>query len=348
MRGRRRREENDGMNNENDGLVVLNGTAAALPRKTVLVLGAPRGGTSMVAGTLSKLGAFMGDPQGIEPFYENAELGACSKARDLKAARTVIARFNREHPLWGIKVLPKSWRFWLRKGLFHEPVYLVVLRDPLAVAKRRLVSKDKALIAAMERGRGTATADMMSDGSVLRELFRALLLNFRLLAFLWFNKRPALLVSYEKAVTRPMDFVKGVSEFIGVTDAARMQEAVAFVTPSPKAYVMRSSTFSQLDSTAELFGYLDIVEASALTGWALSVADPRPLRLELFVNGELAATTTADVPRDDVAKADPRFRAAAGFAFQLSPDRRPAKGDRLEVRIAGTDVHLVNSPFTVT
>ncbi len=338
------------MNKENDGLAVLNGAAASMERKTVIVLGAPRGGTSMVAGTLSKLGVFMGAPDGLAPFFENAELGACSKARDMQAARAVIDRFNREHANWGIKVLPKSWHFWLRKGLFHEPVYLVVFRDPLAISKRRLVSKDKALIKSMASvagDGGPASDELVFDKYLLKELFKALFLNLRLLAFLWFNRRPTLIVSYEKAVTRPADFVDGVAKFIGLNDPARLQEAIAFVTPSPKEYVMRSSTYSQLDAQATLFGYLDLVDITALTGWALSVADDHPLTLELFINGALVASTVADLPREDVRQADPRFRLASGFVFHLTPGRSPVKGDRLEVRIAGTDTHLVNSPFTV-
>lgn len=332
------------MNKETDGIVMLNGTAANLERQTVVVLGAPRGGTSMVAGTLSKLGVFMGDAQGLAPFYENAELAACAKARDAKAARAVIARLAREHPRWGVKVLPEGWRFWLRRGLLDEPAYILVFRDPLAVAKRRLVSK--AGVEAMQTQTATAAADRLTRSHVLRELRRALWLAFGLLAFLRFNRRPALIVSYEKAVTRPADFVRGVAEFIGVTDRAKLQEAIAFVSPSPRAYVMRSSTFSQLDAEAGLYGYLDEVEAKSLTGWALSLADEQPVRLELFVNGVLSATTTAQTTREDVARADPRFRADCGFAFHLP--QPPRRGDRLEVRIAGTGIHLVNSPFTLT
>ena len=49
------------MHKENTGAVILNGDCSAMPYKTVIVFGVARGGTSMVAGTLSKLGVFMGE-----------------------------------------------------------------------------------------------------------------------------------------------------------------------------------------------------------------------------------------------------------------------------------------------
>lgn len=338
------------MNKENDGLARLNGSAAGLREKTVIVLGGPRGGTSMVAGTLSRLGVFMGAPEGLAPFYENAELGATAKAGDRAAARRVIARFDQEHTHWGIKVLPKSWRFWLRKGLFREPVFVVVFRDPLAVAKRRLVSKDKALVRQLgdeATGAAAASSEQLVGRYLLRELLRALFMNARLLAFLWFNRRPALVVSYEKAVTRPEDFVRGVAEFIGLGDPRVIEETIAFVTPSPRAYVMRSSTYAQLDPQGRLFGYLDVVEAGRLAGWALAAGDAQPLALELLVNGQRVAATRAETPREDVGRADARFHARCGFEFLPSEGAVWRRGDRVEVRVAGTEVHLVNSPGTV-
>lgn len=338
------------MNKENDGLALLNGSAAGLPHKTVIVLGAPRGGTSMVAGTLSRLGVFMGAPEGLSPFYENAELGTCAKAGDRAGAGRVIARFDQTHTHWGIKVLPKSWRFWLRKGLFREPVYVVVFRDPLAVAKRRLVSKDKALVRQLGQeatGAAAASSEQLVGKYLLRELLKASFMNARLLAFLWFNRRPALVVSYEKAVTRPEDFVRGVAEFVGLGEPGRIDDAVAFVTPSPRAYVMRSSTYAQIDPQGRLFGYLDVVEPGQLAGWALAVGDEQPLVLELFVNGERVATTRADAPREDVARADPRFHPRCGFGFTPAAGAGWAAGDRVEVRVAGSGEHLVNSPSTV-
>lgn len=43
------------MNEKNLGLIQLNGDCTQLKNKTVIVLGAAHGGTSMVSGTLVKL-----------------------------------------------------------------------------------------------------------------------------------------------------------------------------------------------------------------------------------------------------------------------------------------------------
>lgn len=223
-------------------------------------------------------------------------------------------------------------------------------RDPLAVAKRRLVSKDKALVRQLGQeatGAAAASSEQLVGRYLLRELLKASFMNARPLAFLWLNRRPALVVSYEKAVTRPEGFVRGVAEFVGLADPRRIDEAAAFVTPSPRVYVMRSSTYAQLDPQGRLFGYLDAVEPGHLAGWALMVGDDQPLRLELSVNGQQVAAALADAPHEDVARADPRFRVCSGFQFDPVPGAAWARGDRVEVRVAGSGEHLVNSPATV-
>lgn len=337
------------MSKDNDGLVVFNGDCAPWPAKTVVVLGAPRGGTSMVAGALSKLGVFMGVPDKLPPFFENAELGVCAKARDRGAARSTILRYDADHAIWGIKVLPKSWRFWLVRPMFRQPVYVVVLRDVLAIAKRRATSMDKTLLAQrLKATGGQYAASMVHDrDAMLRQMFWAAMFNLRLLAFMYFSRRPMLVVSYEKALLRPQDFVDGLAGFLGIQDQSRRSAAVAFVKPSPREYVMRSTTHAQLDAEGKHFGYVDVVEARLVTGWALSLGADESSELLLKINGQPVQTTHAAIPRPDVQKADPRFRADCGFTFELPDGAVLQPGDRVEVTFAGNGPHLINSPHQV-
>ncbi|MFO1337212.1 MAG: hypothetical protein U1F53_03095 [Burkholderiaceae bacterium] len=337
------------MSKDNDGLAVFNGDGAAGPAKTVIVLGAPRGGTSMVAGALSRLGVFMGVPDKLAPFFENAELGACAKAHDRNAARATIQRYDAAHPLWGIKVLPKSWRFWLLRPMFHQPVYVVVFRDVLAIAKRRVTSMDKTLLAQrIKAGDGRYLGSLAHDDrALLRQMFWAALFNLRLLAFMHFCRRPMLVVSYEKALLRPQDFVDGLARFLGIQDAGRTAAAVAFVKPSPRDYLMRSTTHAQLDAEGTSFGYVDTVEAGMVTGWALRLGSDQATELVLAVNGQALQSTRASVPRPDVEKADPRFNANCGFSFELPAGAPLRPGDRVEVTVADSGLHLVNSPHQV-
>lgn len=315
------------MHKKNSGVVVLNKSCADLPHKTVLVLGVPRGGTSMVAGALSKLGIFMGPEYKLAPFYENHELERCVKSKKKTEAIKTIQKYNEAHNTWGLKIMPRSWRFWALHPRFREPVYIIVFRDILAIANRRVVSLHKSL---------------------LKEMFAASWYNFWLLLFLAFTKRPALTLSYEKALFFPEAIVTELAHFLGITDHALIEDAIRFITPSPKDYVMRSTTFCQLDTEANYFGYLDIVEPVKVAGWALSLSDNEPLIVELLINGERKYEVEAKSIREDVKKADPRYTDQCGFEIMLNEKDRLNQGDRVEVRIHEKNIHLINSPFTVS
>ena len=315
------------MHNENDGIAVLNGDCAGMACKTVLVLGAPRGGTSMVAGTLSKLGIYLGPNFRLAPLFENPELNLCAQKKDSAQAKNIIARFNESHPVWGMKVLPGGWWFFLARRLFRQPVYIVVFRDILAIAKRRELALDKALF---------------------KEMFSSNNLNFWLLVFLAFTKRPVLMLSYEKAVLNPGSFVNGLASFLGVSDPALLEEAVQFIKPSPESYRSRAMTaFCQLDAAANYFGYLDLVETDKIAGWALSLFDKNPVQIEITVKGQSKKILEANMPREDVRNADARFRNHCGFVVSLNGQDQLQKGDFVEVKILGKNIHLVNSPYVV-
>jgi len=315
------------MHKENTGVAVLNGDCAEMPNKTIIVLGIPRGGTSMVAGVLSKLGIFMGLQANLAPFYENGELAACFKGKDKAKAKKIIASYNGQHAIWGIKVLPTAWRFWLCQDWFREPVYVVVFRDVLAISNRWVISLNKSL---------------------LREMFIAIGLNFCLLLFLTFTKRPALIISYEKALLFPEGIVTGLCDFLGLSGSAPLREAIQFINPSPPSYVMRSTTDCQLDADANYFGYLDHVDSTKVVGWALSISENNPINIELLINGQQKQVIQANALREDVHKANNRYRENCGFIVTFNEKDKLNKGDRVEVRIKEKNIHLINSPFIVT
>ncbi len=312
---------------ENSGLSVLNSHAADMAHKTVIVLGVPRGGTSMVAGVLTKLGVFMGTKDKLEPFYENTELGLCRKAKDKTKTRKTIATYNDKYAIWGMKILPKSWFFWFSRDYFRHPVYVVVFRDILAIAKRQVVSLDKSL---------------------LTEMFKALWFNCCLLVFLWFNKKPTLIISYEKTLLFPESFVEELCSFLGISDAHRAESAIKFIRPSPSDYLMRSTTQCQLDKDAHYFGYVDIVNQNEVTGWVLSLLQENPIVIELWVNGDYQQAVEANLIRYDVKEKDARFHEVCGFVFAFDDKNRLSRGDCVEVKIREKNISLVNSPYVLT
>jgi len=307
------------MNLENEGFVTLNGSAAHLSHKTVIVLGTPRGGTSMVAGTLANLGVYMGEQLSV--VFQDQVLSQCIKEKDKKKAKQAIRARNEQYPLWGTKNDFPRTGTWLR--LFREPVYVVVFRDIFATANRRVVSENLSL---------------------LSEMFSVLSFYLLILVFLRFSKRPILLVSYEKALLAPEKFVNELSNFLGIDNRSTFAQAVRFISPSPAEYKRAVTDSAQLDAEGQFFGYLDRIYATQIGGWALSISDTEPLEVRLFVNGVSQQTTFANLPRSDVAQADTRFREQCGFRFELPPDRSLKRGDRVEVCLSVQKHHLIHSP----
>ncbi|MDD2724122.1 MAG: hypothetical protein PHH59_08905 [Methylovulum sp.] len=305
------------MSNNNTGYSILNGDAAGLAQKTVLVLGIGRGGTSMVAGVLSKLGIYMGD--GLSSRYQDTALLDCLDRNDKKQAKKIIQKRNNAYPVWGIKKL----RLWQWRHLFRQPVYVVILRDLYATANRRVT---------------------IYNISLLTEMFKVLALNFKLLLFLRFTKRPIFIASYEKALLFPEEFVTGLAEFLGLDDATQITEAVVFIKPSPPTYTNTLVNFKAIKKNQDYVGYIDVLAANHVSGWALSTLHKDPVAVELWVNGTLTQTITACLPRPDVPSQNKRFHELCGFAFRLPEDALLQAGDKIDVRFAIQQQSLNNSP----
>lgn len=306
------------MSNKNTGFSIVNGDAADLTNKTILVLGIGRGGTSMAAGTLSKLGIYMGDQ--LSSRYQDSALLDCINRNDKKQAKQIIRERNEKYPVWGIKKL----RLWRWDKLFREPVYVVIFRDLFATANRRVT---------------------LFNVPLFPEMFKILGLNLSLLFFLWLCKRPILIASYEKVLLNPEDFVQGLSLFLGLDDRAKFIEAVQFINPSPSEYTSSLVNYRAVEEkNREYPGYIDLIEADTITGWAASTLNPNPVHLELLINGIHKQTVIANLARPDVKRQHARFHENCGFIFSLSGDDLLKSGDHIEIRIADTTQVLINSP----
>jgi hypothetical protein len=178
-------------------------------QKTVVVLGAFRGGTSLVARILKNLGVFMGDefaPSDREyETIEDAEFQQLLHRRDLLARaeidagdftageiaslRALINRRDADHDLWGWKY-PGSVVWYLHAGIeryLRNPHFVTVFRDPLAVFQHEL-DKDR-MEPADARKRGGRSFEWVG------------LQYRRLIEHVAQSDAPHLLVSYERATT---------------------------------------------------------------------------------------------------------------------------------------------------
>lgn len=170
------------------------GIGAATPR-TVVCLGTPRGGTSMVAGAIVGLGVPMGRDLTAnveDPDFNANRLGKplTDFVRDLPA---VIAARNADHAVWGWK-FPRAGSYLGEiAGKLRQPMLVVVMRDPVPAVLRDL-------------NRGS-----MSAMEAVQQRVRMGTRNVNLVETL---QVPALMVSYERAITYPTDFLTELAGFL--------------------------------------------------------------------------------------------------------------------------------------
>lgn len=185
-------------------------------RQTVVVLGTPRGGTSMVAGLCRQLGVFFG--QNIDPANnEDAEFTSHRGDRSLLLAgegseprklfishlREVIESRNASHRLWG-------WKDPL-SVLYINDVYdilsnvrtVCILRDPIAVSAREIIN-------VRDQNRS------ITDEVIFRQITNCSRQQRDIIRFLNHRQVPSLFVSYERSLRQPDRLASELSQFLGI------------------------------------------------------------------------------------------------------------------------------------
>ena len=297
----------------NGGLVTLNQADAIAGPRTLLVSGVARSGTSMLASVLLIAGVPMGSTaDGV--VFEDVEVAQALEDEDWSRLRTLVGDRNAAHAVWGFK-RPNLHRHVLVQQLseFRAPILLLTFRDPVAIARRNIVS-NKSYVAESLRH---AAADLSA------------MTDYALRA-----KVPTLLVSYEKAIAAPRRLVKAVSEFAGLQPdertAARMAAAVAADNP----------TYRQI-ARLQLEGFVDRASNGRLYGWCAVAGRPDAAPLELLLDGQVVARFHADRYREDLEKAG---IGSGRHGFELDLSGLPVTEDTLvTVRMRDHDFVLAHS-----
>jgi hypothetical protein len=159
--------------------------------KTVIVLGAPRGGTSMVAATLHKLGVMMGEELGHQ--HEDPSFRREVPLADMIAT---VTRRNATCHLWGWK-LPNSV-YYVENLLPHlrNPHFIAVFRNPYSISR--------------------SSAERDSRVYQLRLLQVAANHTKMVVDLIERLEAPTALAAFEAAVRKPVEFVRGLADFIGI------------------------------------------------------------------------------------------------------------------------------------
>ena len=209
--------------------LVLNPPRLGEQKKTVMVLGVERGGTSMVAGILRALGVNMGDRVGFN--HEDAQFIVEDTA---VLGRRIQAR-NKQADVWGFKV-PKLVQYLdFFEGALRNPHYIIVYRNLLAVADSW-----------QQRG----------AGSVVNTLDRTLDYYNRIIQHSKHTRRPVLMLNYERAVSSDAgkeEAVRAIGEFLGLDVGEDMlNRAMAMITGDGAGYVNLPEHFFAVTATQQM------------------------------------------------------------------------------------------------
>jgi hypothetical protein len=287
----------------------------------VLVLGAARGGTSMVAGVLSKLGVFLG-PEADSPVFESHKLSEILLGKSDKKAKDVVAELNAEHRVWAWKRPAAIYELSRTMKRMQPALVIMVFRDPIATATRRSM----------------AVSDLqVKNIGMLSEHFQMVLNEYNeMLALASGLKVPFAMVSYDTAVRVPENFVSDLVEFLSI-DATSQQvsAAVEFIKPSPPEYLLATRATSYV-------GVLDSVNSKLIRGWAKAKDSDSPVEIEVISDGKSIGRYMANEARKDLTE-----KSIGNHAFRINLETPLPSGSEVRVRVVGDDLDLLNSPMKI-
>jgi hypothetical protein len=286
-------------------------------KRTFIVTGIARSGTTLVAGLLKDAGVFMGQFL-HDVVEEDAAMLEALHSRDMTMLRTLIGERNAGHAQWGFK-LPNLHAYLEHQELagFRNPRLVVIFRDPVAVAVRNALSEHypemQALIAATNAA-------------------------YSLARFVERVPCPVLLLSYEKALAFPGVLIDNLLAFCELRpDDATRNRMFLRVQPNRAEYLVAARR--------RFVGAIDGVLDGQLYGWCAQEGRVEPVRLELHVADRVVATFSADHFRQDLAQIGVG-NGSHGFyvdleALGLAPETV------ISVKVAGRMLELQNSGRTL-
>lgn len=216
----------------NNGIIGVNLDQTSLKSedKTILIIGQARAGTTMLATLLNEIGIHIGANFG--PVHEDNDLG--------KHVAQLSASIVPEIFLEEIKNRNHSYQKWAWKRpdmylylakllpLLRNPQVVCILRDAVSISRRNEISLNQ------EAG---------GSHSISNKVVEALEEQRKLVEAVESCNIPALLLSYEKIITKPKDFLLGFLEFVGVNKSeASISKLLSIITPNHTGYSLRART----------------------------------------------------------------------------------------------------------
>jgi hypothetical protein len=285
--------------------------------RTLIVTGIARSGTSMVAATLREAGIYFGKVI-YDVVHEDAQILQQLISGKRENMLDLIRERNAQHEVWGFKIpnlhhmLPCA-----DLGIFRAPHLISIYRDPVAIAVRERLSEhiDEA-----------------------KALVRASNAQVSMIEYCARSKCPTLLLSYEKALLAPEEFVDGLLAFCGIKCTPEQRLAMLQqVQPNNPSYLQQANTTYE--------GQIDGIMNGRLHGWCRKAGWLQPVDLEVFRNDVLVGTILADRFREDLADAG-IGNGNHGFVYDLGHLPKDP-GCRIRISVKDTVFDLKNSNMEI-
>lgn len=282
-------------------------------RKTFVVLGVGRGGTSLISGSLFHLGIFTGDLSS-PPVFEDIKLASAYERFDYERAEKIIEDYNERYKIWSFKRPFLIGYLEKLHSMLHNPIYLVIFKDLFSVANRNNISMDQDLV---------------------QGLFDANKNYAKIINFIGKEGFNGYVFSYDKILNDKHFFADLLVNIIGNHVTKQKKESVlSFIQPNPKEYLSATRITHAL-------GCLDIVQKDYISGWGKYFASDKPAIVELFVNDKYISSVEANLFRKDLLDKKIHSSGCCGFEFKLDDNLRSQ--DIVNVKISD-DVSYFSKP----
>jgi hypothetical protein len=178
----------------------LRGDPPTEGKRTIIIAGPTRTGTTFVASAVARLGVpFRRDARDrVSRRYEHRALRLAFESKDREAFREIVAQFDKQHDVWAWKLPAIISGFDFVRANTRNPCFILTFKEPLSVALRKFAA-----------GRGPNPVAVLS--AVLREYQGVV-------RFADSSDRPAMMVSYDRAVRRTEDFIPALANYVGRPD----------------------------------------------------------------------------------------------------------------------------------
>lgn len=206
----------------NPGYNVLRYATDLKSKRTIIVTGLGRSGTTAMIGSLFRAGLPQLSDYLAPRTLDDWKLGTYLDDKDKGGLRREIVRRDDLEPVWGFKWhMVQNWYQYL--GMFTNPHLVVMFRDSLTIALRGSQIRE-----------GQLESDPLDVW-----LKRVTLWNLQLShSVINEVKCPTILVSYEKMIQSPKEVLGSVLDFCGYSCT---EEVVEFIKPTKNSYTTTES-----------------------------------------------------------------------------------------------------------